>query len=87
MIARDSNGGVVFGGAKQIQKMKNAELAEAEGVLWVLQVCKEQELTHTEIESDCLTIINKLRRGYHGAGEFRVVYQQICTLARTFTLC
>ena len=51
LIARDDKGAVMFGGAKSIQATDCPELAEAEGVHWAVQMCKELDISNVEMES------------------------------------
>lgn len=48
--------------AKKIQDGSEPSVAEAEAILWALSFARDLKLEHFIVESDCLSVIMKLRR-------------------------
>ncbi|KAH9688162.1 reverse transcriptase domain-containing protein [Citrus sinensis] len=56
-VIRDSNGKIVAAGVNQHLLMGSASLAEAEAVLWGLQLARNAAVSSLIIESDCLEVV------------------------------
>ncbi|KAH9781766.1 putative reverse transcriptase/RNA-dependent DNA polymerase [Citrus sinensis] len=56
-VIRDSNGKIVAAGVNQNLLKGSASLAEAEAVLWGLQLARNADVSSLIIESDCLEVV------------------------------
>ena len=56
-VIRDSNGKIVVAGVNQNLLKGSVSLAEAEAVLWGLQLTRSADVSSLIIESDCLEVV------------------------------
>ena len=56
-VIRDSNGKIVAAGVNQNLLKGSASLAEAEAMLWGLQLARNTDVSSLIIESDCLEVV------------------------------
>ena len=56
-MIRDSNGKIVAARVNQNLLKGSVSLAEAEAVLWCLQLARSADVTSLIIESDCLEVV------------------------------
>lgn len=86
-VARDSRGELVLGGAKALQLTKVVELAEAEAMLWAMRCCMDRGITAAIFETDCLSLVNKLKAGDLVGGALGNVITCLRDLASSFQMC
>lgn len=82
VVARNEYGETCFVGAKRIQGGLSDIVAEAEALLWGLQCAVELELSHVEMESDCLQLIQQIKGDKMELGVMGVLVNKILMLSK-----
>ena len=62
VVARNSDGDVSFAATRRVRAHWTAEIAEAKGIELAVRLCRRYGLQNVVIESDCLTVINRLSK-------------------------
>lgn len=86
-IARNNNGGVVFCAAKCVQSTSDIEVAEAEGIVWALELCLNDGFPCIWVDSDSLGVITKLKKRGELKGKLGVLLRKIEVLSSRFLEC
>ena len=62
VVARNCDGDVSFAVTRRVRANWTAEVAEAKGIELAVRLCRRYGLQNVVIESDCLTVINRLSK-------------------------
>ena len=76
-----------FAASKFVRSSDNDEVVEAESILWALELAADPDLTYICVESDCLTLVSKLKKNISIRGELGIILNRIYNLSRLFVCC
>ncbi|GJV05126.1 reverse transcriptase [Tanacetum coccineum] len=85
-VARNSEGEIIFSGAKHVKYLESVLLAEAEAVWWAVKTAHENHLPRIQVETDSFVL-------YHSLFiekpllQIASLWQDIMDLASTFECC
>ncbi|XP_074265713.1 uncharacterized protein LOC141588158 [Silene latifolia] len=83
-VCRDDEGRVMWGVTVQKEEVRERAMLKAEAVLMGLHEAKNMELMKVVIESDCLTMIEDLRKRKRGRSDLCLIYDDIYSLCTHF---
>lgn len=83
-VIRDDEGGVVSCAVRQGCEKWATNVAEAKAVLFGMELCAELGMQRVVVESDCLGVIQALRREASGCSEFWLVVEDIMAFCSNF---
>ncbi|XP_074303016.1 uncharacterized protein LOC141637437 [Silene latifolia] len=84
IVCRDGNGQVMWG-VSQVREVRwEVPVAEAMAILDGLEEAKRRGLHRVVVESDCLQVIEALRRKDQGRSIFSLIIEDILSLSSTF---
>ncbi|XP_074314845.1 uncharacterized protein LOC141651016 [Silene latifolia] len=84
VVCRDDEGRVKWGVTIQKREEREIQALEAEAVLVGLQEARREDLTKVVIESDCLTVIEDVKRKKQGRSDIFLIYDEIHNLCSHF---
>lgn len=86
-IARNDAREFAFAAAQKTKPCLDPEVVEAEAVVWALEVCSEKGVRRVCFESDCLTLISKIKSQAQSRGAIGNLLKRILLLSTSFTDC
>ncbi|XP_074305661.1 uncharacterized protein LOC141640881 [Silene latifolia] len=83
-VCRDEIGAVMWGIVWQERAQRDTAMLEAKAVLMGSKEARRAGLSHIIIESDCLTVVEDLKKKKRGRGDIGLVYDDIFDLCLHF---
>ncbi|PWA75357.1 hypothetical protein CTI12_AA244370 [Artemisia annua] len=85
-VARNSEGEVIFSGAKHIDYSESVLIAEAGAVWWAVKTAHDKHLSKIEVETDSFVLYRSLLMGIPLL-QISSMWQDIMDLSSTFECC